>query len=1170
MPASVVLSAIYGSTFMAAAALGATGLAVATFAINFAASYIITRVFGQKAPTQKDNGVRQQVPPSSTNSIPVVYGDAWMGGTFVDAVLTTNQQAMYYVLAISNISTNGQLTYDTSNFYYGDRLITFDSIDTTKVISLTDGAGNVDTKVSGNLFINLYTSTAAGVITNVTGTSPSTFMGGSDIAAGLRWSGTRQMNGLAFAIVKLIYNRDAGTTSLQPVTFKVKHALNGTGFAKPGDVLYDYLTSTTYGGAVPASQVNSTACAALNTYSDATISYTPSGGGSATQARYRVNGLIDTGISVLENVDKILTACDSWLSYQAYTGQWTPVINKAESTSFAFNDSNIIGEIKVSVVDLASSINQIEVSFPFKGNKDQPEYVFLQTPAGLLYPNEPVNKYSTSFDLVNDSVQATYLANRILEQAREDLIVSFSTAYTGIQVDAGDVVSVTNADYGWSAKLFRVTKVQEASLPDGNLGARIEAAEYNSAVYDDASITQFSSVSNSGLTSGYYFAPLSAPTFTDQSPSANPPYFSVVCDIPTSGRITVVTLYYTDVIVPLQKDWKVWTIQTASYGESFTPGLALKFPNVVVGSGTYYFAFTVGNELATSDLSTSSAAFNWATVTSESFIASFSPASNSVSRTGGVPSFTGLVTRLYGSAFGATVDFVTSQTDSDVAFVNNTWRIGGSSTTGNADITTTGGLVMGSITDGGTYAQWGIPTAMTSTPATLTVPVRYKNSAGAVSQASTASLQFIFVDNGTNGTDGTKSANPSVYQWAASIPAGPTGTGTYTWATNTIAAAPAGWTLTPGTSPSPGFTLWAATVNLVATASATSSSINWTLASILAVGAAGSNGVNGNDGSSSRICFSRIASNPSPISGNITVSGDNRPSSVQSNATWGLNVSWFASDPNPSSTDSLYQADGVYNPVTNQTVWSTPYISSLKVGTLSAITVNTGALTVQDALTINTTGHIKGGQTAYNTGTGFFLGYSGAAYSFSIGSSTQSLTWSGTALTITGNIYGNGAAEFTGTDSGAFSLTTAVKANGGNAADIAVAAFGRLSTLTYPVYAFNTSTFSSGSTPPSAVFGNTNRSTGIGVLAANTGGGTALKIEGLMAIDNTTLVTNLNADKLDGKDASAFVEIASGQANSQYLYYVNNNTAPTDPVNRAAWIKVSTNGGDVVWFPGYI
>ncbi len=281
-----------------------------------------------------------------------------MGGTFVDAVLTTDQQAMYYVMAISNVSPNGQFTYDRTKFYYGDRLITFDGTDPTKVVSLTDGAGNVDTKISGNLYINLYTSTAAGTITNVTGTAPSTFMGGSDIAAGLRWTGTRQMNGLAFAIIKLIYNRDAGTTSLQPVTFKVKHALNGTGLAKPGDVLFDYLTQN-YGGAVLPANVNSTSCAALNTYSDATISYTPSGGGSATQARYRINGVIDTGRSVLDNVDKILVSCDSWLAYQASTGQWAPVINKAESTGFAFNDSNIIGDIKVSVVDLASLPNDV-------------------------------------------------------------------------------------------------------------------------------------------------------------------------------------------------------------------------------------------------------------------------------------------------------------------------------------------------------------------------------------------------------------------------------------------------------------------------------------------------------------------------------------------------------------------------------------------------------------------------------------------------------------------------------------------------------------------------------------------------------------------------------------------------------------------------------------------
>ena len=42
--------------------------------------------------------------------------------------------------------------------YYGDRLITFAGDDQTRVASLTDGAGNVDTKVSGQLYIYLYKS----------------------------------------------------------------------------------------------------------------------------------------------------------------------------------------------------------------------------------------------------------------------------------------------------------------------------------------------------------------------------------------------------------------------------------------------------------------------------------------------------------------------------------------------------------------------------------------------------------------------------------------------------------------------------------------------------------------------------------------------------------------------------------------------------------------------------------------------------------------------------------------------------------------------------------------------------------------------------------------------------------------------------------------------------
>ena len=616
------------STLIAAAAASLveagifTSVTAATFAVSFALSQVVTRIFAENPETQQDMGVRQQVPPSAVNAIPVVYGDAYMGGTFVDAVLTTDQKTMYYVLAISSISqanatlgtAAGVFNFDTAEMYYGDRLITFDSTDLTKVISLTDEAGNVDTKISGNLYISLYTSSNAGVITSANGASaPSTVMGGTDIASAQRWpSSNRQMNNLAFAIVKLVYNRDADTTALNPITFHVSHYPNGASVAKPGDVWLDYITNSSYGGAIPPSSVDTTCVATLNAYSDATITYTPSGGGSpVTQARYRINGVLDAGQTVLSNIDRIMTACDSWMTYSAALGQWSVVINKSESAAYAFTDNNIIGDIRLSATDITSSINQVEARFPFKSNRDQASFVNIQTPSGLLYPNEPVNKYSITYDLVNDSVQAQYLANRLLEQAREDLIVSFNTTYYGIQVDAGNVVSVTNSDYGWNAKLFRVMKVNEASLPDGSLGARLELSEYNSQVYDDADITQFTPAPNSNLASPVYFSALSTPTVVASRPSDAVPSFDVQITVPTTGRVTFGTLFYTSTPAD-STSWKVLNTATSPNNTPVANGASYIFLNQVLPAGTFYFTYTVGNEIASSQKSSNSTAFVWA------------------------------------------------------------------------------------------------------------------------------------------------------------------------------------------------------------------------------------------------------------------------------------------------------------------------------------------------------------------------------------------------------------------------------------------------------------------------------------------------------------------------------------------------------------------------------
>jgi len=592
----------------------------ATFAINYAIAVQVTRIFGEKPPGQTDQGSRQQIPPNTANALPIVYGDAYLGGTFIDACLNEDQNIMYYVLAISTISPNGTFTFDQTKMYYGDRLITFGT--GASVASLSDQAipSNVDTTIAGNLEIYLYTSNAAGTITPVnTSIMPSTVMGsGSGLVSAFQWTGTRQMNGLAFAIVKLKYSREAQTTQLQPITFKVSQNFGGLDRARPGDVWYDYMTSPYYGGAIDADYVDTTTRDALNTYADQLITYTPSGGGTATQRRYKINGVVNAGESVLSNVDKILTACDSWMAYSPPTGKWSIVINKADSTAYSFDDDNIIGELRVSATDITSSVNVVEAKFPNRDNKDQTAYVNLDLAVlnpSLLYPNEPVNKATLSFDLVNDNVQAYYIANRILEQAREDLIVSFNTTYYGIQVDAGNIISVTNSGYGWTNKLFRVVRVNEVSLADGTLGAKIDATEYNATVYDDKDITAFVPVPNSGNPSPVYFSALAAPTVTGY-PSASSPTFSVSIYIPITGRVTFGSLFYTTVASPAASDWKQLDFaetvnsQPVQNSTSGTPQYYV-FANQKLAAGTYYFAYIVGNEISQSTLSTKSTAFVW-------------------------------------------------------------------------------------------------------------------------------------------------------------------------------------------------------------------------------------------------------------------------------------------------------------------------------------------------------------------------------------------------------------------------------------------------------------------------------------------------------------------------------------------------------------------------------
>jgi hypothetical protein len=82
----------------------------------------------------------------------------------------------------------------------------------------------------------------------------------------------------------------------------------------------------------------------------------------------------------------------------------------------------------------------------------------------------------------------------------------------------------------------------------------------------------------------------------------------------------------------------------------------------------------------------------------------------------------------------------------------------------------------------------------------------------------------------------------------------------------------------------------------------------------------------------------------------------------------------------------LYVTNGIYDPTSDETTWDSPYLASLKVGNLSAISANLGSVTSGDITLVNN-GFVRGGMTQYMdlTNQGFWMGENGGNYVFSMG-----------------------------------------------------------------------------------------------------------------------------------------------------------------------------------------
>lgn len=201
--------------------------------------------------TTPDPGVRLQVNPDPEYKIPVVYGQAVLGGAVTDAEISSDGGTMYYCLTLcektglTNLGAGPASDFEFLEIYWNDSRLVFGGSGQS-VTGFVDRNGELCDTLSGQVDVYCYSggSSAPKAVKGYSNPGINAF----NVMPG--WNTNYQMNDLVFAIVVVRYNASKGVTGLGNMKFKIRNSMT-----QPGDCLYDYMTNTRYGAGIDPAEI---------------------------------------------------------------------------------------------------------------------------------------------------------------------------------------------------------------------------------------------------------------------------------------------------------------------------------------------------------------------------------------------------------------------------------------------------------------------------------------------------------------------------------------------------------------------------------------------------------------------------------------------------------------------------------------------------------------------------------------------------------------------------------------------------------------------------------------------------------------------------------------------------------------------------------------------------
>ena len=450
---------------------------------------------------------------SNDANIPVIYGTRLVGGTrvFLETSGTDNTY-LYMALVLSE----GEID-DITEIRVDDKVVTFsaDIADNTQITVNSSDANffkNSESLITVEPHYGSDSQTASSLLSTLSS-----------------WGSNHRLRGLAYLALRFTWNQDAftGIPKVQAVVKGKKVVFYNSSLAaqtaafktNPAWCLLDYLTNERYGKGLSVSDID------LQSFYDASViaetQVTPYSGASDINI-FDCNAVIDTSRKVIENVRDFLKGCRGYLPYTA--GKYKLVIETTGSASITLTEDDIIGGFELSSPSKNDKYNRVIVSFVNPDRNYQVDEVQFPPIDDSSLPS--ADQHSTmktadggfllegkfDFKTITSPYQAEEMAEIILRRSREAIGLSLRVGFDAYDLAIGDIVAITHASLGFSAKNFRVLGITF----NEDYTINLTLIEHQDSHYTWASKAQVSSTPSTNLPNPFTIQPPASVTLSDQ------------------------------------------------------------------------------------------------------------------------------------------------------------------------------------------------------------------------------------------------------------------------------------------------------------------------------------------------------------------------------------------------------------------------------------------------------------------------------------------------------------------------------------------------------------------------------------------------------------------------------------------------------------------------------